>query len=140
MKLLKKGIVLGLACMVVAGSVNCFSYAKDASPDVANEMFHFKANSVSYTCIRMKNNDTRTYAVISDGTSSAKVTVMGTNRSYSTYSNTCSAECTLKKYTDYTIKNNVYNHYKYAVLRTRCGSSGSGFWSPDSTKDYHNIG
>lgn len=47
MKLLKKGIVLGLACMVVAGSVNCFSYAKDASPDVANEMFHFKGGIIS---------------------------------------------------------------------------------------------
>ncbi len=140
MKLLKKGIVLGLACMVVVGSVNCFSFAKEAQPNVANEMFHFKANSVSYTCIRMKNNASRTYVVFSDGVSLPKVTVMGTNRSYSTYSNTCSAECTLKKYTDYTIKNNVYNHYKYAVLRTRCGSSGSGYWSPDSTKDYHNIG
>lgn len=141
MRLLKKGFVLGLACMVVVGSVNCFSYAKEAKPNVANTMFHFKANNVSYTDIRMKNNNTRTYAVISDGTSLAKVTVMGTNREYSTYSNTCSAECTLKKYTDYTIKNNVYgNNYTYAVLRTRCDSSGSGYWSPDSTKDYNNIG
>lgn len=138
MKLLKKGIVLGLICTTVVGSVNCISLAD--TPNVANTMYHFKANNVSYTDMRMKNNNTRTYAVVSDGISSANVTVMGTNKEYSTYSNVCSAECTLKKYTEYTIKNSVRGNYRYAVLRIRCNSSGSGFWSPDSTKNYQNVG
>lgn len=139
MRKIKNIIICATLCLALGGGINTFA---SASGNVANTMFHFTATGTSYTGIQYKLDSTRTYAIVSDGLSSAKATVMGTNRSYTTYSNACSSECTLKKYTEYTIKNNVYGNYRYAVLRTKSAgsTSGSGYWSPDSTKNYTNIG
>ena len=135
-----KKMIAALAALSIA-CCGLGTYAS-ASGNVANRLFHFAATGNSYTEVQYKADDTPTYVIISDGSSNAHVTVMGANRSASSYTNVCSSRVLLKKYTQYTINNWVLGNYKYAALKVESAgkTGGSGYWSPDSTKKYNNVG
>ena len=135
MKIMKNGVMLALACAVTMGGANLYA---QASGNVANKMFHYKANKTVYTDYRFKDDTTRTYAIVSVG-GYADVTVMG-KKNGSGSNHTCSKKIRCKLYTKYTIKNTVRPDYKYALLKLNSTVSGSGYWSPDSTRNYTNVG
>lgn len=134
-KMMKRYLAVLSAGLVLGGGVNLFA---SASGNVADTLYHYTPTK-PYTEIRYKANASRTYVIVSDG-GSVNATVMGANKSQKGYSNACSKECKLTKYVKYTISNTVYGRYNYAVLRLRSGGSGSGYWSPDSTRNYKNVG
>ena len=135
MKIMKNGAMLALACAVTMGGANLYA---QASGNVANKMFHYKANKTGYTDFEFKDDKTRTYAIVSVGRY-ADVTVLG-RKTGGGSNHTCSNKVRCKLYTKYTIYNTVRPNYKYALLKLYSTESGSGFWSPDSTRNYTNVG
>lgn len=133
-KIIKKSLAVLSAALILGGGVNLYATAANT----ADTLYHYTP-SKPYSPIRYKANATRTYVIPSDG-GSVYTTVMGANKSQTSYNNTCSKECKLEKYIKYTIRNTVYGRYNYAVLRLRSSGSGSGYWSPDSTRNYKNVG
>ncbi|MCH5267828.1 MAG: hypothetical protein J1E62_05725 [Lachnospiraceae bacterium] len=132
---IKKHLIACVVCLCVAGSINIHA---NASGNVKNKLFNYKKDAhVTYTDEEFKADATRTYVIYSDGLAKPKVTVVGV--SGKKYIN-CSGSYTLSKYKQYTIKNSVYKNYKYAALRIQADGYGSGYWSPDSTKNYINLG
>ena len=101
-------------------------------------MFRYQAKKTVYTDSRFKDDRTRTYAIVSVG-KYADVTVMGKKTGSGSY-HTCSKKGRCYLYKGYTIKNTVRPNYKYALLKLYSTENGYGYWSPDSTRDYINVG
>lgn len=122
-------------CACMSASVGMYAYA---AGNVRDRMFHYKKEyDPDAVEPQYKANGTRTYVVYSEG-STPDVIVMGVQGKKQT---TCSKKVRLKKYTKYTIKNTVHSKgFTEATLRVYAGGYGYGFWSPDSTKDYTNVG
>lgn len=139
-----KKMIAALAALsiVCCGAGTYASASNSQTGNVANRLFHFAASGKSYTEVQYKADNTPTYVIISDGSSNAYVTVMGANRAASSYTDECSSRVLLKKYTQYTINNWVLKDHKYAALKVESAgkTGGSGYWSPDSTKKYNNVG
>ncbi len=135
MKIMKNGAMLALACAVTMGGANLYA---QASGNVEDKVFRYQANKTVYTDSRFKDDRTRTYAIVSVG-KYADVTVMGKKTGSGSY-HTCSKKVRCKLYNRYTIKNYVRPNYKYALLKLYSTESGYGYWSPDSTRNYINVG
>lgn len=133
-KILKTTMAVAAVCICVSGSIGIYSHAAN----VEDTMFHYKKGSnPSAVPKRVKENNTRTYVIYTEG-NRPEVTVMGVKGDKQTK---CSASFILNKYTKYTIKNTVYTKkFKYATLKIYSEGYGYGFWSPDSTKNYLNLG
>lgn len=134
-KLVKNGVILAATCAVMMGGANLYA---QASGNVENKMFHYEAKKTVYTDSRFKDDKTRTYVIVSVGRD-ADVTVMGKKTGGGSYY-ACSKKVNCKLYNQYTIKNTVRPNYKYAALKLYSTVSGYGYWSPDSTKNYTNVG
>ena len=127
-------MVILLVCLCLSCSIGIYA---NAAGNVKNVMFHFGGNSGWDTDREYKANNSRTYVIYSDGLSAPTVTVMGVGGGKRV---SCSKAIKLKEYTEYTIKNTVYGNYDYAALHISADGTGSGFWSPDSSRNYTNVG
>lgn len=140
-KLVKNGLILFAVCALVTGGADVYSLA---SGNVVNKPFSYLGSSDKpYTLNgpEFKDDSTRTYAIASYG-GAATVTVMGGK---SATPPSCSKTVNLTLMKEYTIKNTVKeDKYNYAQLKVvaASGTSGKsqGYWSPDSTKNYNNVG
>lgn len=133
-KIIKRSMATLSVCLCLSGSIAMYSHAANTE-DV---MIHYKSGTnPSAVTKRVKENSSRTYVVYSDG-NTPDVAVMGVKGEKQTK---CSVRFKLNKYNQYTIKNTVYSKgFKYATLSIYADGYGHGFWSPDSTKNYINLG
>lgn len=133
-KIIKKTMAALSVCLCLSGSIAIYSHAANTD----DTMFHYvRGTNSSAVTKRLKQNNTRTYVVYSEG-NTPDVAVMGVKGAKQTK---CSVRFKLNKYNQYTIKNTVYSKgFKYATLSIYADGYGYGFWSPDSTKNYINLG
>lgn len=133
-KILKRTMAALSVCLCLSGSIVMYSHAAN----VEDTMFHYtKGKNSSAVAKRVKENKSRTFVVYSEG-NTPDVAVEGVKGNKRTI---CSERFKLNKYKKYTIKNKVRSKgFKYATLSIYSEGYGYGFWSPDSTRNYINLG